>query len=378
MKIAVVSSWIPRECGIATFSKDLTGSFPDLNMDVYALVDEKSYGLKYDRSVVFKIRQDEEKDFFEAAEKINESDADFVILQHEFGLFGGNDGGNVFVLLKNVKKPIIVFFHTLPTLEKTKRFRSRVKKIKKMIDLSYRSIMTSSLAKKDMLRLIGKENKNKIAVIYHGTPSFPKISARKKDIYKKELGLEGKKIILTFGLIRKNKGIQYGIKAMKGVIKKYPEAVYLILGEPHSGRRKNYDYYFMLKKEVAKGNLEKNVVFIRKYLSNEDLKKYLLASDMMLLPYTRLEQVSSGVLAWGVSAGLPIISTPFHYAKELLAKKRGILVPPRNAKAIERSVLKILDDPKIRQGISLNAYSFGKKTYWKNVPRKILRIIKKD
>lgn len=379
MKIAIVSSWLPRECGIATFSRDVAGSLKESDekteISICALQEPGSEGRKYGPEVKWKIRDNAQTDYTEAAKAINNSDAEVIFLSHEFGIFGPKDGKNILFFLEQVKKPVISTFHTIPLLPGSRRRKTRLAILKKIAEKSHFVIVTSQHAKKELAKKFNFEEK-KIKVIYHGTPEIPFLNQKSKEKKRKELGLDKTNIIiLSPGMIRKSKGLEYAIKAMAKIVKDYPEILYIITGEAHPAK-KNWQYYQYLQQLVKKNKLDDCIKFIDYYLTDEELENYFAISDIILLPYLTKEQVSSGILAWALAAGKIIISTPFYYAKEVL-ENRGLFIKFRNAFSIEEKIKSVLENPQKGLALSRKAYAFGLNTNWKKTAEKYWEIFEK-
>jgi len=379
MKIAIISSWLPRECGIATFSRDVASSLKESDkkteISICALQEPGSEGRKYGPEVKWKIRDDKPEDFIEAAETINKSAVEVVFLSHEFGIFGPKDGRNILLFLEQIKKPVISTFHTIPLLSGSRRRKTRLAILKKIAEKSQFVVVTSQNAAREMVEKFGFEKK-KIKVVYHGTPEIPVLSQKSKERKRKELGLDKNKIIiLSPGMIRKSKGLEYAIKALAKIAKQYPEIIYIITGEAHPTKIRNWQYYQHLQQLVKINKLDANVKFVDYYLTDEELENYFAISDIVLLPYLTKEQVSSGVLAWAMAAGKIIISTPFYYAQEVL-KDRGLFIKFRNTASIKEKIKNILKNPQKNLALAKKARAFGLSTSWKKIAKEYWRILK--
>ncbi|RPJ74006.1 MAG: glycosyltransferase, partial [Alphaproteobacteria bacterium] len=286
LKVLFIGTYVPKECGIATFTYDLLNSIYNDNneylCEVIALNDP-SETYDYPEEVVFQIEKDKIEDYYRAADYINQSDADIVCLQHEFGLFCGNAGDYIFALLSGISKPVITTMHTV-IREPEPDYRVSTEKL---IKYSEKLVVMSQTAV-DMLKDVYKAPEEKIELIFHGVPDCPFNNC---DKYKKMLNLKGSPLVLTFGLLSPNKGIESMLEALPDVVNQYPDLVYLILGATHPVIKKNFGevYREYLKNKVSELGLENNVVFHDKFVEKEELCNYILASDIYASPYLSRE-----------------------------------------------------------------------------------------
>ncbi len=377
INIAFISTYPPRQCGIGTFTADLFASLKNIyssedsfpyrhDLQVIAL-NNLPQGYPYPQDVAFEIRDNHKSDYFNAADYINLSSINVVSLQHEYGIFGGADGENILDLLAKLKKPVVSTFHTV--LQDPSPGQRRV--LERICSLSTRVVVIAGKAIPILEQVYGVPRK-KISLIPHGTPNVPFLDP---SYYKDQLQ-EGRKVILTFGLISPNKGIEYAIKAIKEVVEKHPDILYIVLGATHPEVKRHYgeQYRLSLEKLVQELKLEDNVVFHNRFVSMEQLIRFLVASDIYLTPYLSREQISSGTLAYAVACGKAIISTPYWYAEELLDEGRGLLVPFRDSAALAEALLQILDDETLRNRMRKKAYQFGRQMIWEEVARKYLQV----
>ena len=375
--VCFFSSYPPRECGIATFTSALKNAvkknLPNLVFKIIA-IEEPDKKRNYSSRVIKVVNHDKKEDYIEAAEIINnDPEISIVSLQHVFSLFGGKDGSLILEFLKRLKKPCVTTMHMVYSPEKKPHEFEIVEMnyvdITRKIARYSKKVIVMIQPVADLLFSTYKVPRNKILVIPHG---LPRVKKQESKIYKEKLGFKNKKIISTFGLIRPKKGLEYVLKALPQIIKKYPNTVYLILGETHPQRpRKYYDF---LKKEVERLNLEKNVIFHEKYLTYKEIIRYLLASDIFITPYLVSEQTSSGVVAYALGCGKAIISTKFLYSKEVLANGRGILIDFKNTDQIFKAVDFLFSNPKERIKIENKAYKFGQEMIWEEVALKYIRL----
>lgn len=366
IKVIYMSSYIPRECGIATFAKDLTTAInllnPDFLAEIMALDEADSFERQYPWEVKMRVKDNEPESFEKAAEYINQSGCDILCIQHEFGIFGPDEGVNIVDFLKQVKKPIVVTFHTVLS-DPSDRKRMIVQEIGKRVDAI---VVMINEAKKRLVDIYGI-NPDKVVVIPHGVPDIP---YGPTNGFKKQLKIdEGRPVIATFGLLNKGKGIEYMIDAMAEIVKKNPAALYLIIGETHPviKRREGEIYREGLKKQIKKLGLVKNVDFVAQYLPLEQLVLYLRAIDIYVTPYLEPQQITSGTLAYAVGAGKACVSTKYLYAKEVLGYGRGKLTDFYNSKELADAINELLTDEVMRKEISMKTYLYGRKMIWPNV-----------
>lgn len=375
-KICFLSNFPPKECGIATFTQDLINSMnkrwnPRLKSRVIALNEESSL-YNYDNRVLMQLNRDDIEDYINIAKRINRAkNIKLVCIQHEFGLFGGEYGNYIIPFLEAIKKPVVVTFHSvLPSPDKLR------KKVVRFIALKSSAIIVMA---KTAINILSKDygiNKNKIYVVPHGTPNIPFETSNN---LKKKLRLENKIVLSTFGLLSRGKGVEYMIKALPELIKKYPNLLYLIIGETHPMIRKQEgeSYRNELLKLVEELGLKNNVKFYNKYLTLDEIIGYLLATDIYICTNLDENQIVSGTLAYALSCGKVVISTPSVYAKELLAKDRGILVKFENPNSFSEAINKILSDKELKKNLEENAYLFSRSMIWPNVATQYLNIFNK-
>ena len=359
-----ISSYIPRKCGIATYTKDLTKAInffnPCTEAEIIALVkpeDEINYG----PAVKFKINQYEIDTYVKAADYINKSKADIVILEHEFGLYGGEFGEYIIKLLEKLKKPLIVTTHTIPD-DASKGYGLVLKDV---IEFAQKVIV---MMPESLQKLIKKYDypKGKIEIIPHGVPDIPLEPNAK---YKKEKGLEDRLILGNINLLSENRGLEYTIEALNDIKKKFPNVLYLIIGQTHPVVLKNdgEKYRNFLKEKIKQSNLEDNVKFIDEYISLDELVEWLKVIDIYITPYLDPEQSASGALAYAIGAGKVCISTPYLYAKEVLAKGRGVIVPFRDSQSITDAVIDICSNLSKKIAIERKTYNYGRPMTWHKV-----------
>lgn len=370
-RITYMASYPPRECGIATFTKDLVEAvdraYPGNPGRIVAL-NESQGTYRYGPEVKFAVTVDDLDSYREAAQYVNRSKAELLCIQHEYGIFGGENGENLFAFLDVLQKPLVITLHTV--LPQPGDHLRRVTQ-----ELVARADATVVLARK-ALEILARDYDvydSSVRYIPHGVPNVRKLPASS---FKSILGLEGRFTISTFGLINPGKGIEYAIKALPGVVEKYPSVLYLVLGETHPGVRKhegeNYRNY--LHSLVVELGLQKHVKFNNRYLSYNEIVSYLMATNIYLVPYLNPNQIASGTLAYAVGAGRAVVSTPFIYAQELLADGRGVLVPFRDSEAIAEALDQLVGDPRRRAEMAMAAYAYGRSMTWHNVAREYMHL----
>lgn len=374
--ILYVSTFPPRECGIATFTKDLTKAMdkkfnPTLKSKILAINDNGSSIYNYGNKVKLQLNESYIERYIEIAKKINNDDRiKLVSIQHEFGLFGGEYGDYIIPFLETLNKPVVVTFHSVLPDPDTDRLRI----VKAIAKRSSAITVMAETAVDILTKEYGVEEK-KINVIHHGVPTFHPY--RKKRI-KQKLGLENHFIILTFGLINKGKGIEYTIKSIAGVVKKHPNVLFLVIGETHPVVRKKEGeiYRNKLIKLVEKLNLKDNVKFYNKYLTLQEIIWYLEAADIYVNAALDSNQITSGTVAYAIGAGKAVISTPSLYGKEMMSGEKGIIVPFKNSDAIVSAITKLIENPEYKKGLEKNAYEFGTKMQWNNIAAQYLDVFK--
>lgn len=363
-RVLFLGSFPPRECGIATFTKDVIESFDDAfgsRSEVVAIDEPGGETRAYSSRVVARLAQDDRASYKRTAHDIDAHPSDVLDVQHEYGLFGGADGAWFLDLIEEVRKPVVVSLHTvLPKPSDDHRLLTR--RICERAD----AIVVLSQTGKQLLASTYGVDAAKVHVVHHGVPDVPFRSAEPS---KARFGLTGRAVISTFGLISRGKGLEYGIEAMRTITARRPDALYLILGQTHPSvrRHEGESYREELNALVARYGLEKNVVLIDRYLDFDELVAYLGATDIYLTPYLNPVQIVSGTLAYAIGMGKAIVSTPYLYAEELLANEHGLLAPFRNPDALASAVLRLLEDAWLRRTIEGRCYRFGRRMTWPNV-----------
>ncbi len=359
-----LGSFPPRECGIATFTKDVVDSFDEAfgtKSEIIAIDEPGADIREYGPEVVARLAQDERPSYEDIAAIVNAHPAELLNIQHEYGLFGGVLGDWLLDMLSLLKKPVVLTLHTvLPEPDDDMRRVTR--------ELCARSTIVVALSAtgKRILSEVYGVDAEKVRVIHHGVPDVP---FRSTDGAKASFGVGQRMVISTFGLISRGKGLEYAIDAMRRVVRYHPEALYLILGETHPGvrRQEGESYRESLHAKVLQYGLGNNITLIDKYLEFDELVAYLAATDIYLTPYLNPYQIVSGTLAYAMGCGKAIVSAPYLYAQELLAHQRGFLARFRDADSIAENLLALLDDPVLRRSTERRAYRYGRQMTWPHV-----------
>ena len=369
-KIAFVGDHLPRKCGIATFTSDLLAAVAAAHPQSQCFsvsVNDIQGGYEYPQVVRFEIEEQDLSSYLRAADFLNISDVDIVCLQHEFGIFGGTAGGHILALLRELRMPVVTTLHTI--LREPKADQRRV--IHELVALSTRLVVMADRGRQ-MLQEIYQAPPAKIDLIPHGIPEVGFVDPTD---FKDQFGVEGKVVLLTFGLLSPNKGIEYVLNALPHILAEFPDVVYIVLGATHPNELREHGEAYRLSLEILakKNKLEKNVIFYNRFVELETLKEFIGAADFYITPYLNEAQITSGTLAYAFGAGKVVISTPYWHAAELLAEDQGVLVPFGDATAIAREVIGLLRDDTRRHAIRKNAYKLGREMVWSNVARLYMR-----
>ena len=366
-----ISSYIPRKCGIATYTKDLTRAINLINpyskSEIVALIKPEDK-IDYPPEVKLKINQYKVDSYIKAADHINKSKTDIVVLEHEFGLYGGDFGEYIIKLVELIKKPLIITTHTIPD-NTSEGYGLVLKDVLKFAEKII-AMMPESLQK-----LIKNYNcpKEKIEIIPHGVPDIPLEATTE---YKKIKGFEDRIILGNINLLSTSKGLEYTIEALKKIKEQFNNVLYLIIGQTHPVvlKTEGEKYRKFLKEKIKQYDLQGNVKFINKYVSLKELVVWLKIIDVYITPYLDPQQSASGALAYAIGAGKICISTPYLYAKEVLAEGRGIIVPFRNSQAIADAVIDICENSQKKLKMENKTYKFGRLMTWYNVALQHLKL----
>jgi len=379
LRIIFLSSFPPRACGIADFCQNTIEAIYRVNRDVdikvIAIEEVNAPKRDYPSIVKWKLMQEDLESYQKTALWINHSGGDVLFLEHEYGLFGGFDGVFVCKLLPQIKIPKIIFLHSLPVLKTAKKREFRLQIIKKIAQSSQKLLVPSLLGKKVLIQEL-KIPQKKVELVRHGGFALPFLEKKEREKLKKRYHLDKKFVILTYGLITQAKGIDFALEAIYELKKEFPNIFYLISGQPHPIHAQEKDkYYFkFLQKKVEGLKLQENVKFIPEFLPQETISNYLLACDVLLLPYLTHAQISSGVLANGMCAGCCIVSTPFPYAKEMLSSKRGFFIKFKDSSSIAQVLKNLIQNPQLIEETRKKAYYFAKSFTWEEMAKKCLRV----
>jgi glycosyltransferase involved in cell wall biosynthesis len=368
--IAFVGDYLPRLCGIATFTTDLCTSvaaqFPKVQCFAVPVNDVEG-GYDYPPEVRFEIEEQNLASYRRAADFLGISDVDVVCVQHEFGIYGGTAGGHLLALLREVDIPIVTTLHTV--LKDPNADQKRV--MRELIQLSTRLVVMSQKGA-GFLKDVYQAPAAKIDVIPHGIPETPFADPSS---YKDLFGVAGKQVLLTFGLLSPNKGIENVLNALPKIVAKYPDVIYIILGATHPNllREQGESYRLELELLAEKNGVQKNVIFYNRFVNLSELKEFIGAADIYITPYLNETQITSGTLAYCFGAGKAVVSTPYWYAQELLADNRGVLVPFNDPDAIAQEVTGLLTDDVRRNAMRKNAYELGRDMVWGHVACSYMR-----
>ncbi|MCZ4222649.1 glycosyltransferase [Pedobacter rhodius] len=365
MKIAYISTYPPRECGLATFNQNLVNAL-SLNSSYdaeqsFIVAMNESDDLNehaYPEDVKFIIRQQNQQDYIDAADFINKSNIDTCIIEHEFGIYGGNSGIFLLSLLNRLQKPFITVLHTVlkePNFMQQTIIKEIALKSSKIVVMSKKAVL--------FLTSIYQIPSVQIKLIEHGVPDLEPISnnaVSKSDLFK------NRKVLFTFGLISRNKGLETVIKALPDVVEKHPEVLYVILGNTHPGvvKHNGEEYRDSLKALAKDLGVEQNIAFVNKFVSEEELHQYLTACYLYITPYLNEAQITSGTLSYAVGAGAAVVSTPYWHAQELLADNRGKLFDFKNDVQLAQIINTLIDDEVKYQLLKNNAYQYGLNLRW--------------
>ena len=361
-RIAVIGNYLPRHCGIATFTTDLCAAISAEYGTARLLalpVNDTEEGYDYPARVRWSLAQDDLASYQEAAEFLNFNNIDMVCLQHEYGIFGGPAGSHILHLLRGLKMPAVTTLHTV--LREPNPDQLMV--MEEIAELSDRLIVMSQLSSQ-FLQEIYKVPGSKIDMVPHGVPDLPFLDP---NFYKDRFGVEGKAVLLTFGLLSPNKGIENVIQALPQILSKHKNVAYIVAGatHPHILRREGDKYRASLQALAKEMGVEPQVIFHDRFVSPEEMAEFIGAADIYITPYRYEAQVVSGTLAYALGAGKAIISTPYWHALELLDDRRGALVPFQNPDAIAQKTIELLDTPALRHAMRKRAYLFARDMVWK-------------
>jgi glycosyltransferase involved in cell wall biosynthesis len=370
LRIAIVGNHLPRQCGIATFTTDLCDALAAeqtaSELLVVAVNDEQS-SYAYPQRVRFGITEKNPSSYRAAAEFLKSSKVDLVCLQHEYGIYGGKAGSYVLELLRHLDIPAVTTLHT----------------VLREPDADQRIVLQEIAARSDRLVVMSQHSSRflqdvfgvsaeKIDLIPHGIPDLPFVES---DVYKKSSSVEGKTVLLTFGLLSKNKGFENVLQALPRILSRHSDVVYVIAGatHPHVKLREGDRYRFQLQAMAKELGVEENVIFHNRFVSPQEMATLVGSADIYITPYRYEAQAVSGTLAYALGAGKAIISTPYWYATELLDDGRGALVPFEDPAAIAATAIELLDNNAARQAVRKRAYLYARQMVWNRVAQSYMR-----
>jgi glycosyltransferase involved in cell wall biosynthesis len=369
-RIAFVGNYLPRQCGIATFTTDLCEAIAGEYKGTACIalpVNDIETGYDYPPRVRFELSEKDIDSYRRAAEFLNTNNVDMVSLQHEYGIFGGRAGSHILALLRELRMPVVTTLHTIlhdPDLD-----QRRI--LEEIAALSDRLVVMSERGS-DFLQEVYHVPAEKIDLIPHGIPDVPFVDP---SFHKDLFGVEGKIVLLSFGLLSANKGIENVITALPAILARYPNLVYIVVGatHPHVLRREGETYRLSLQRLAREKGVESNVIFYNRFVDLEELVQFISVADIYITPYLEPAQIVSGTLAYTLGAGKAVISTPYWYAEEMLADDRGALVPFRDPQALADQVIDLLDHEAKRHAMRKRAYLFGRDMIWKQVAHRYMQ-----
>ncbi|MFO7675717.1 MAG: glycosyltransferase family 4 protein [bacterium] len=368
-KVAFIGNYVPRRCGIATFTADICESMareaPDIEF-LTAAMNDRVEGYDYPDRVRFEVAQNDVAEYRQLADFLNMGRVDLVCIQHEYGIFGGPAGSHLLMTQRRLRMPVVTTLHTV-LREPDDQQR---KTLTEVCQLSDRVIVMSELCRRLLGEVYGVPEA-KIDLIHHGIPDIPFVDP---NYYKDLFGVEGRRVMLTFGLLSPSKGIENVIKALPAISERYPDIVYLVLGvtHPHVKREKGEEYRVELQRLARDLGVQDHVVFHNRFVDIDELCRFLGAADVYITPYLNPAQAVSGTLAYSLGSGKAVVSTPYWYAEELLAEGRGRVVPFRDPGAIAATTVELFANEAERHIMRKQAYAFGRRMIWKEVARDYL------
>ena len=364
-QIAVLGSYPPRACGIATFTADVAAALEQHSGQSTKIIaiDEPGAARRYPKNVIWCLQQDDPASYLSVAAAVGRSNVQLVNIQHEYGLFGGENGELLLTLMEALPQPIVTTLHTvLPEPS------SHLREVTQALCKLSAEVVVLARSAIPMLRNIYNIDTSRVTFIPHGIPTVTRQPGIRRAM-KARLGYSGRTLLSTFGLINPDKGIEYVLQALPLLVERHPDLLFLVLGETHPGIRRHRGELYRegLKAIVDDLGLHDHVRFENRYLDVEELVNYLLATDIYLMAYLNSDQIVSGTLAYAVGCGKAVVATPFRYAEEMLADGRGIIVPFRSHQAIANALQQLLTSPELRAETEARAYTFSRSMEWPSV-----------
>ncbi len=368
-RIGFIGNYLPRQCGIATFTTDLCEAIAAEYSDTTCIalpVNDIKASYAYPPRVRFELAEKDIASYRRAADFLNINSVDLVCLQHEYGIYGGPAGSHILALLRELRMPIVTTLHTV--LQEPTPNQRRV--LQEVAALSDRVVVMSERGV-EFLQAVYEIPPEKIDFIPHGIPD---VSFVDPSFHKDLFGVEGKMVLLSFGLLSANKGIETVIAALPAIVARYPNVVYIIVGatHPHVLRQEGETYRLSLQRLAQELGVASNVIFYNRFVSLKELIEFISAADIYITPYLNPAQITSGTLAYTVGAGKAVISTPYWYAEEMLADERGVLVPFCDPAALAEQVIDLLDNESERHAMRKRAYLFGRAMIWPQVAQRYM------
>lgn len=365
LKIAFVGDYLPRKCGIATFTHDLRIAVANESHAecIVVAVDDIAGGYAYENEVQFQVAEQELDDYRAAADFLNFSDVDVVSLQHEFGIYGGPCGSHILALLHDLRMPVVTTLHTV--LSDPSQTQRAV--MTQLVRFSTRLVVMTERCRQTLIHTYSVDSE-KVDLIAHGIPDAPDAD---QAVLKEQFNVDDRPVALTFGLLSPGKGIEHVLQAIPEIVAKFPDFIYIVLGATHPSliREQGERYRISLERMAKEFGITKHVSFYNRFVELEELTEFIGAADLYITPYLNVQQAVSGTLAYAFGCGQAVISTPYWHAEELLADGRGVLVPFADSSAIAREVIGLLGDDERRLAMRSRAHELGRSMTWDHVSR---------
>ncbi|HEX2704171.1 MAG TPA: glycosyltransferase family 4 protein [Candidatus Lustribacter sp.] len=365
IRTAFVSTYPPRRCGIASFTRDLASVVGAHEVVALQSTDRVE---RYPPEVHHRIRRDVDADYARAARALRDCDVDVVSIQHEYGIWGGEDGASVLDFVRALDKPVVATLHTVlrhPTPSQRRILSQLVRGATTTV------VMSGSAA--SLLTTVYDVGSSQLEIVPHGVPDLDLVDS---SAAKPSLGLAGRRVLLSFGLLGPSKGFELAIEALPAIVRDVPDVCYVVLGATHPDllRRDGESYRRSLVERTAALGMADHVRFVDRFVSPGELGRWLGAADVVVTPYPNLDQIVSGTLSYAMGAGRAVVSTPYAYAAELLADGRGVLVQPGSPGALADAVANLLRDPALRATVGRRAYEYSRPMVWQAVGAAYARV----